>query len=229
MTRTLRWCAALTLVAGWAAAAPDPATSLQEPADGRAAQLREPPADVYADPGARELIERAREQRKARAEGLTSFEATFREPTEIQRRGWARIGAGQHALLLAPTGSGKTLAAFLSAIDRLGREPVDADPGVRVVYISPLKALAYDVDGDVLYGVESVVGDDLLITLHPTTLTKTGTIGTLTGHDDVVALAFDPQPAGDRLFGIHVDDTIFSTPCAAIPVTPPCASEPAPC
>jgi ATP-dependent helicase Lhr and Lhr-like helicase len=74
------------------------------------------------------------------------FEAAFAQPTEVQRQGWERIAAGEHTLLIAPTGSGKTLAAFLYAIDRLTRLEPDAEPGVRVVYVSPLKALAYDID-----------------------------------------------------------------------------------
>ncbi len=65
-------------------------------------------------------------------------------PTPVQARGWAAIARGEHALLLAPTGSGKTLAAFLYALDRLA-EPADT-PGVRVLYVSPLKALVYDVE-----------------------------------------------------------------------------------
>jgi ATP-dependent Lhr-like helicase len=70
----------------------------------------------------------------------------FPAPTEIQRRGWPAIATGQHALLIAPTGSGKTLAAFLAAIDACAALPLDAPPGVRVLYVSPLKALVYDVE-----------------------------------------------------------------------------------
>jgi ATP-dependent helicase Lhr and Lhr-like helicase len=74
------------------------------------------------------------------------FRRAFEGPTPVQAEGWARIASGQHALLLAPTGSGKTLAAFLEAIDRLARRaPIDRE-GVRVVYVSPLKALAHDVE-----------------------------------------------------------------------------------
>jgi ATP-dependent Lhr-like helicase len=72
------------------------------------------------------------------------FEMTFGAPTEAQLRAWPAISGGDHVLLCAPTGSGKTLAAFLWAIDRLGQEP--ADGGTRVVYVSPLRALAVDVD-----------------------------------------------------------------------------------
>ncbi len=58
---------------------------------------------------------------------------------------WPAIARGEHVLLSAPTGSGKTLAAFLWALDRLVAEP-RADAGTRVLYISPLKALAYDIE-----------------------------------------------------------------------------------
>ena len=73
------------------------------------------------------------------------FESSFPGSTEVQERGWARIAAGEHALLCAPTGSGKTLAAFLYYVDRLAHEP-PAEPGVRVLYVSPLKALVYDIE-----------------------------------------------------------------------------------
>jgi ATP-dependent helicase Lhr and Lhr-like helicase len=73
------------------------------------------------------------------------FEASFDAPTPVQTRGWERIAAGEHALLLAPTGSGKTLAAFFWCIDRLSR-PAERSPGVRVLYVSPLKALVYDIE-----------------------------------------------------------------------------------
>ncbi len=79
------------------------------------------------------------------------FESSFEAPTEAQTRGWEAIARGEHTLIHAPTGSGKTLAAFLYALDRLARDPspaaTRADPGhVRVLYISPLKALTYDVE-----------------------------------------------------------------------------------
>jgi ATP-dependent Lhr-like helicase len=64
----------------------------------------------------------------------------------VQRRGWDAIARGAHALLVAPTGSGKTLAAFLWAIDRLSTDAEVARGGTRVVYVSPLKALVYDIE-----------------------------------------------------------------------------------
>ena len=91
-------------------------------------------------------------------------------PTSVQERAWATIGRGENALVIAPTGSGKTLASFLSAIDRLGREPAaeeqgaeatgggaraEAD-GVRVLYISPLKALGADVERNLRRPLEGI-------------------------------------------------------------------------
>ncbi len=75
------------------------------------------------------------------------FEAAFAEPTPAQVEGWETIAGGSHTLIHAPTGSGKTLAAFLWAIDRLHVSPVpDTASRCRVLYVSPLKALAHDVD-----------------------------------------------------------------------------------
>jgi ATP-dependent helicase Lhr and Lhr-like helicase len=74
------------------------------------------------------------------------FDGNFAGATRVQREGWPVLAAGRNALLIAPTGSGKTLAAFLWALDRLGRLPEDAAPGVRVLYVSPLKALVYDIE-----------------------------------------------------------------------------------
>src|SRR3984957_3572895 len=75
------------------------------------------------------------------------FTASFAAPTPAQAQAWQAIGAGQHTLVIAPTGSGKTLAAFLWAIDKLATEPppADAKQRCRVLYVSPLKALAVDV------------------------------------------------------------------------------------
>jgi ATP-dependent Lhr-like helicase len=74
------------------------------------------------------------------------FRSAFAAPTPSQAEGWASIAAGRHTLIHAPTGSGKTLAAFLWTLDRLAREPRPKTPTVRVLYISPLKALIYDVE-----------------------------------------------------------------------------------
>jgi ATP-dependent helicase Lhr and Lhr-like helicase len=89
------------------------------------------------------------------------FEASFEGPTPAQAGGWESIAAGRNTLICAPTGSGKTLAAFLWGIDRLATKlpadgPIPSDirtesarrrgEGVRIVYVSPLKALSYDIE-----------------------------------------------------------------------------------
>jgi ATP-dependent helicase Lhr and Lhr-like helicase len=80
------------------------------------------------------------------------FKAVFDAPTAPQRMGWPVIARGENALILAPTGTGKTLAAFLACLDRLMLQgthesgPESAKEGCRIVYVSPLKALAVDVE-----------------------------------------------------------------------------------
>jgi len=89
------------------------------------------------------------------------FGRAFAEPTAAQAQAWPAIATGEHVLISAPTGSGKTLAAFLWALDRLAgdvarRSPVPATGGrkpspagdrrTRLVYVSPLKALSYDIE-----------------------------------------------------------------------------------
>src|SRR3954462_8617248 len=75
------------------------------------------------------------------------FESTLGAPTTAQQQGWESIRARRHTLIAAPTGSGKTLAAFLTAIDELFVEGLQSPlpDEVRVVYVSPLKALSADI------------------------------------------------------------------------------------
>src|SRR5450755_2254676 len=76
------------------------------------------------------------------------FSGVFVAPTQAQAQAWTAIGKGDDTLVIAPTGSGKTLAAFLWALDRLAATPPPTDPKrrCRVLYISPLKALATDIE-----------------------------------------------------------------------------------
>jgi ATP-dependent Lhr-like helicase len=95
------------------------------------------------------------------------FASSFADPTPAQAKAWPAIASGEHVLLSAPTGSGKTLAAFLWALDRLstharegGSGETPARGGVRVVYVSPLKALSYDIERNLrapLRGIEANV------------------------------------------------------------------------
>ncbi len=99
-------------------------------------------------------------------------------PTRAQALGWPTILAGHSSLLFAPTGSGKTLAAFLSAIDRLMFSPVPAkNARCRVVYISPLRALAVDVERNLrspLQGIASVAERQGATFHAPTLSVRTG-------------------------------------------------------
>jgi ATP-dependent Lhr-like helicase len=87
------------------------------------------------------------------------FEGAFPTPTPAQELAWPAIATGEHVLLSAPTGSGKTLAAFLWALDRLVSDPLpEGERRTRLVYVSPLKALSYDIERNLrapLRGIEA--------------------------------------------------------------------------
>ena len=106
------------------------------------------------------------------------FASAFSEPTPPQVEGWPAIAAGDHTLVCAPTGTGKTLAAFLWAIDRLMAQGQAApDSGTRVLYVSPLRALAVDVEKNLrapLHGIQ-LAAERLGTTVHvPTVGVRTG-------------------------------------------------------
>ena len=87
------------------------------------------------------------------------FEAAFPEgPTPGQALAWPPIAAGEHVLLIAPTGTGKTLAAFLAVLDRLfrEREAGTLGPGLRCVYVSPLRSLNYDIERNLAAPLEGI-------------------------------------------------------------------------
>jgi ATP-dependent helicase Lhr and Lhr-like helicase len=88
------------------------------------------------------------------------FQRAYGEPTAPQRMGWPVIARGESALILAPTGSGKTLTAFLWCLDRLmlHPRPENPAPGARILYISPLKALAVDVERNLRAPLAGIAG-----------------------------------------------------------------------
>jgi ATP-dependent Lhr-like helicase len=106
------------------------------------------------------------------------FAEAYPTPTRAQALGWPEIKAGHSTLILAPTGSGKTLAAFLSAIDRLMSAPIPTKAGrCRVVYVSPLRALAVDVERNLrspLAGVARTAGRRGETVHLPTVAIRTG-------------------------------------------------------
>ncbi|MEE6297102.1 ATP-dependent helicase [Georgenia wangjunii] len=128
------------------------------------------------------------------------FEGAFAAPTPAQAGAWEAIGAGDHALVVAPTGSGKTLAAFLWALDQLltGEPPSPAER-CRVLYVSPLKALATDVERNLrspLIGITRAaagLGIDV----------RDVTVGVRTG---------DTPPAERRRLATKPPDILITTP-----------------
>src|SRR5437764_1576363 len=110
------------------------------------------------------------------------FEGAFAGPTPAQELGWPAIASGEHTLIQAPTGSGKTLAAFLYGIDRLGGTPGD---GIRLLDVSPLKALNYDIERNLrgpLAGLES----DLRVAVRTGDTTQRERSQMLREHPDVL-------------------------------------------
>lgn len=109
------------------------------------------------------------------------FSATFATPTPPQTQGWPSITAGEHTLICAPTGTGKTLAAFMWAIDRImtRHDPLrsDANTGPEVLYVSPLRALAADIEKNLripLRGIRSAAKHKGLEVYEPVVGVRTG-------------------------------------------------------
>jgi ATP-dependent Lhr-like helicase len=129
------------------------------------------------------------------------FTGAFAEPTPAQIGAWEFIAAGRDGLVVAPTGSGKTLAAFLWALDQLARQPIpeQATRRCRVLYVSPLKALAVDVERNLRSPLTGIRGAALRLGLPEPAVT----VGTRSGD----------TPADERRrFGTAPPDVLITTP-----------------
>ncbi|MGJ3508767.1 ATP-dependent helicase [Enemella sp. A6] len=127
------------------------------------------------------------------------FDTSFSAPTAAQAGAWQAISSGEHTLVVAPTGSGKTLAAFLWAIDRLAADEEREDAGCRVLYISPLKALAVDVERNLrapLVGIGHAAAR----------------LGATPPQISVAVRSGDTPAAERRRFAQHPDDVLITTP-----------------
>ena len=88
------------------------------------------------------------------------FTGAFAAPTAAQEQAWPAIATGEHVLISAPTGSGKTLAAFLWGLDRLASQPLpEGQRATRLVYVSPLKALSYDIERNLRAPLRGIGGE----------------------------------------------------------------------
>ncbi|MGB5952853.1 MAG: DEAD/DEAH box helicase, partial [Ornithinimicrobium sp.] len=128
------------------------------------------------------------------------FNASFAGPTTAQVGAWDAISNGDHTLVVAPTGSGKTLSAFLWAIDRLWAVPRSADaPRCRVLYVSPLKALAVDVERN--------LRSPLIGIAH-----AAHRLGQQAAEVTVAIRSGDTPAAERRAFAKHGADVLITTP-----------------
>ena len=117
---------------------------------------------MVSDDGPRrsDVMNRGTEQAASPLDGFhpavsSWFQERFGEPTPPQRLGWPAIASGENCLIVAPTGSGKTLAAFLAALDHLWKTPRPKS-GVRILYVSPLKALNQDIWRNLQFPLEEI-------------------------------------------------------------------------
>src|SRR5262245_10707803 len=127
------------------------------------------------------------------------FGSSFAAPTSAQTGAWDAIASGTHVLVSAPTGSGKTLAAFLWALDRLATAPRAPEPGVRVLYVSPLKALAVDIEQNLRAPLTGIRDAAVRLGLAPPQITT--------------ALRTGDTPAEERRrLARHAPDILVTTP-----------------
>ena len=130
----------------------------------------------------------------------TWFREVFSDPTPAQTGAWRSIAAGKNALVIAPTGSGKTLAAFLWALDELARAPVpEPAQRCRVLYVSPLKALAVDVERNLRAPLTGITQTALRLGQTPPSVT----VGVRSG---------DTNPAQRRAIASRPPDILITTP-----------------
>ncbi len=128
------------------------------------------------------------------------FRGSFPAPTAAQSGAWDSISSGQHTLVVAPTGSGKTLSAFLYALDRLATEPAPEKlKRCRVLYVSPLKALAVDVERNLRSPLVGIGHEAVRLGLQPPAIT--------------VAVRSGDTPADQRRsFAREPSDILITTP-----------------
>ncbi len=128
------------------------------------------------------------------------FSSAFEAPTPAQTGAWKAISSGRDALVIAPTGSGKTLAAFLWSLDRLAcAPPVEATERLRVLYVSPLKALAVDVERNLRSPLAGIRGASVRLGLRPPDIA----VGIRTG---------DTPQEERRRFATAPPDILITTP-----------------
>ncbi len=122
------------------------------------------------------------------------FTSSFAAPTEAQTGGWEAIATGAHTLIHAPTGSGKTLAAFLWAIDSLASEPPPPPrERCRILYISPMKALAYDVERNLRAPLVGIQQAAARLDLDPVAITTGMRTGDTPSRDRQAMLRHPPD------------------------------------
>ncbi|MFG2865262.1 DEAD/DEAH box helicase [Streptomyces sioyaensis] len=129
------------------------------------------------------------------------FAGAFSAPTAAQEGAWRAIGAGSDVLVVAPTGSGKTLAAFLASLDALASTPPPAEPKkrCRVLYVSPLKALAVDVERNLRSPLTGIRQESVRLGLPEPDIT----VGIRSG---------DTPPAERRSLANRPPDILITTP-----------------